>query len=184
MNYAASLPEILSTDPVRCHVFGLVYSLELPDCSIGAGFIRNAVWDHLHGTLTSCLAGDVDVIWFDPTRADKSDDLRIEAVLRNSDPSINWSVKNQVRMHLRNGDAPYISAVDAMRGWPETATAVAARQAADGSYEIAAPFGLDDLFTLTLRPTPIFRGEKHKVYLNRVQAKGWLKTWPRLRMAS
>lgn len=31
-------------------------------------------------------------------------------------------VKNQARMHLRNGDRPYQSATDAMRYWPETAT--------------------------------------------------------------
>jgi hypothetical protein len=74
-------------------------------------------------------------------------------------------------MHFRNGDAPYVSAVDAMRGWPETATAVAARQTEGGAYEIAAPFGLDDLFTLTLRPAPRFRSEKHGVYLDRVRMK-------------
>jgi hypothetical protein len=28
-------------------------------------------------------------------------------------------------MHMKNGDAPYLSAVDAMRFWPETATSVA-----------------------------------------------------------
>jgi hypothetical protein len=182
MSHAAALSAILSADPVRRHVFGLVYSLGLPDCWIGAGFVRNAVWDHLHGRSASRLAGDVDIIWFHPTRAASSDDQKIEAALRTSEPLINWSVKNQARMHFRNGDAPYVSTVDAMHGWPETATAVAARQTDGGAYEIAAPFGLDDLFTLTLRPTPRFRGEKHGVYLDRVRKKGWLKMWPRLRM--
>ncbi|WRQ77412.1 nucleotidyltransferase family protein [Pseudomonas saxonica] len=27
----------------------MVRSLNLPDCWIGAGFLRNAVWDYLHG---------------------------------------------------------------------------------------------------------------------------------------
>ena len=84
-------------------------------------------------------------------------------------------------MHLRNGDAPYASAVEAMRYWPETATAVAARQTKQGTYEIAAPFGTDDLFALILRPTPRFWGEKQQVYLDRVSTKGWLETWPLLR---
>ncbi len=86
-------------------------------------------------------------------------------------------------MHLRNEDAPYTSAAEAMRCWPETATAVAAHQTEDGTYEIAAPFGMDDLFTLMLRSTPRFSGNKHGVYLDRVRSKRWLETWPRLRMA-
>lgn len=182
MNHAETLVAILSADPVRRHTLGLVYSLGLPDCWIGAGFVRNAVWDHLHGRSPSRLAGDVDVIWFHPKQAHPSDDRKLEAALRASESSISWSVKNQARMHLRNGDAPYFSAVEAMRCWPETATAVAARQTKGGTYEIAAPFGIDDLFTLTLRPTPRFRGEKHGVYLDRVRQKGWLEKWPLLRM--
>jgi hypothetical protein len=69
-----------------------------------------------------------------------------------------------------------------MRWWPETATAVAARQTEPGSFEIAAPFGLGDLFDLVLRPTPRFAGEKRRVYLDRVRSKGWLAAWPLLRI--
>ena len=112
-----------------------------------------------------------------------AEDKEVEAALRVLDPSVDWSVKNQARMHLRNGDAPYASAVDAIGHWPETATAVAARQAPEGSCEIAAPFGLGDLFDLVLRPTPRFAGEKRAVYLDRVRSKGWLAIWPRLRVA-
>ncbi len=173
---------MLSADPLRRHVLDLVQSLELPDCWIGAGFIRNAVWDHLHGRSASRPAGDVDVLWFDRARAEPWEDRKWESALRSLDPSFDWSVKNQARMHLRNGDAPYMSAVEAMRCWPETATAVAARQTARGDCEIAAPFGLDDLFALILRPTPRFAGRKQHVYLERVWTKGWLTTWPLLRM--
>ena len=182
MDHAPALRAILYADPLRRHVLGLVHSLGLPDCWTGAGFIRNAVWDHLHGRSVSCLGGDVDVIWFHPERTNPSDDRKLEATLRALDPSIHWSVKNQARMHLRNGDAPYASAVESMRRWPETATSVAARQAKQGTYEIAAPFGTDDLFALILRPTPRFRDEKRQVYLDRVRAKGWLETWPLLQM--
>jgi hypothetical protein len=68
-----------------------------------------------------------------------------------------------------------------MRHWPETATAVAAKLAEQGTLEIAAPFGLDDLFDLVLRPTPHFAGEKRHVYWDRVQSKQWLTIWPLLR---
>ena len=183
MKHASALQAILANDPGRYGVLATVGSLGLPDCWVGAGFIRNAVWDYLHDRAPSRHTGDVDVVWFCPERARPAEDKEVEAALRVLDPSVDWSVKNQARMHLRNGDAPYASAVDAIGHWPETATAVAARQTPEGSCEIAAPFGLGDLFDLVLRPTPRFAGEKRAVYLDRVQSKGWLAIWPRLRVA-
>ncbi len=173
---------ILSTDPLRWRILDLVRTLDLPDCWIGAGFVRSAVWDHLHGRTPSRPPGDIDVVWFDRDRANSSEDERLESALRALEPSIDWSVKNQARMHVRNGDAPYSSATDAMRYWPETATAVAARRTADGRCEIAAPLGFDDLFGLILRPTRPFMTDKHPIYAGRIEAKGWLRTWPLLRM--
>lgn len=183
MDYIAALQAILSGDPRRSRILGIVRSLGLPDCWIGGGFVRNAAWDHLHGRSACCAqSGDVDVVWFDPDRATPSEDARLEASLHACDPWINWSVKNQARMHLRNGDAPYSSTADAMLHWPETATAVAVRQTEHGQCAIAAPFGLGDLFALVLRPTPRFTGDKHGIFLDRVRTKGWLEVWPLLTM--
>ena len=86
-------------------------------------------------------------------------------------------------MHARNGDAPYHSATEAMLHWPETATAVAARRHGLDGCDIAAPFGLDDLLNLILRPTPRFSREKRSVYEDRLQTKGWTVSWPLLREA-
>jgi hypothetical protein len=180
MDATSLLRTILRADPLRWHLLGVVQALALPDCWIGAGFIRNAVWDHLHQRPPSSPGGDVDVIWYDPQRADPAEDLRHEAVLRVAQPSISWSVKNQARMHKRNGDAPYVSAVEAMRYWPETATAVAARRSGPDDCDVAAPFGLDDLLALRLRPSPRFTGEKHRIYQDRLRTKGWTAVWPLL----
>jgi uncharacterized protein len=184
MKHAATLQAILANDPQRCAALTQVRSLGLPDCWIGAGFIRNAVWDHLHERAPSRHTGDVDVIWFCPARVRPEDDREVETALRALNPAVDWSAKNQARMHLRKGDAPYASAVEAIGHWPETATAVAVRQTAEGSFEIAAPFGLGDLFDLVLRPTPSFAGEKRQVYLDRIESKRWLAIWPRLRIAA
>jgi uncharacterized protein len=83
-------------------------------------------------------------------------------------------------MHKRNDDAPYASITDAMRVWPETATAVTVRRNNQDGCEIAAPFGLDDLFDLVLRPTPGFARSKQHVYEERIRSKGWLTAWPLL----
>ena len=178
--HGSELLALLSADPVRGRVMRMVRSLQLADCWIGAGFVRNAVWDWLHGISPAAIEGDVDVIWFDPSRAEPAEDAALEARLRGLDASVRWSVRNQARMHLRNGDPRYASATDALRFWPETATAVAVRQAGRGAVEWAAPFGLADLFGLIVRPTPEFRGAKQAIFAERVHRKQWLRKWPRL----
>ena len=181
MHGVSQIDAIIRGDPIRWHLLGLVRSMALPDCWIGAGFVRNAVWDYLHGRPPSPPSGDVDVLWFDPERTDPSEDSKLEAALRLLDASIDWSVKNQARMHARNNDAPYASTTDAMRFWPETPTAVAVRRSPKDDCEVAAPFGLDDLFALILRPTPAFSHHKRHIYEKRLRTKGWQATWPLLR---
>lgn len=182
MNETFNMPldAILRTDPVRWHLLQVVSHLGLPDCWIAAGFIRNAVWDALHGRTARPPIGDVDVIWFDPDHAEEAHDRSAEAALRAVVPTVDWSVKNQSRMHQRNGDLPYRSATDAMRHWPETATAVAARRSGSGLLEIASPLGLEDLFNLVLRPAPRFAGEKRPIFEARVRTKAWMTAWPLL----
>lgn len=177
------LCSLLRADPFRWHLLGTVETLGLPDCWIGAGFVRNAVWNHLHGAPVSEPGGDVDVIWYDPDCMDAGEDRRLKDLLKRLEPAITWSVKNQARMHRRNGDPRYTSATDAMRYWPETATAVAARRSGLDGCEIAAPYGLDDLFNLVLRPTFRFRAEKRNVYEDRIRSKDWTCSWPLLTRA-
>jgi hypothetical protein len=176
------LRTLIASDDRRMQVLRAVRGLGLPDCWVAAGFVRNRVWDHAHGRALSPLPRDIDVIWFDPSTCDARRDADLEAVLRARDGTLAWSVKNQARMHARNGDSPYRSAVDAMRYWPETATAVGVRLGARGEIEVAAPLGLDDLFGLIVRPTQRFLGEKHAIYLDRVRSRNWARDWPDLRI--
>ncbi|TDW61573.1 hypothetical protein EDF57_109131 [Novosphingobium sp. PhB55] len=141
------------------------------------------MWNHLHQGAVAAPEGDVDVIWYDPDCTNAAEDRRLEDHLKTLEPAIAWSVKNQARMHRRNGDSPYTSATDAMRYWPETATAVAARRIGLDGCEIAAPYALDDLFNLVLRPTFRFRAEKRAAYEDRIRSKGWIGAWPLLTMA-
>jgi hypothetical protein len=158
-----------------------VESLGLPDAWIGAGFIRNSVWDVLHEhPINMARLADVDVLFFDPDGTGKEREAEIERRLRTLAPGIPWSVKNQARMHLRNGDTPYRDTADAVAHWAETATAVAARSVG-GKVEVMAPYGVDDLLNLIVRPTPVF-GHKMNVYRERVTGKSWPSRWPMLTM--
>lgn len=181
MDYPTLLQKILSDDPVRMKALEVVQELELNDGWIGAGFVRDAVWDRLHGFEPRPVSGDVDVVWFADTHYTPEQDNYLEDRLKHALPSLVWSVKNQARMHLRNGDAPYTSTENALLHWPETATAVAVRL---GSYglEILAPYGLADLFELRLRPTPRFERDKFAAFAQRVTAKRWMERYPRLQL--
>lgn len=180
MSDVSTVQSIMSGDPARWRLLELVSSLGLPDCWIGAGFVRNAVWDALHGRKVSPISTDVDVIWFDPERCNPEQDRMLERLLSEQWPTVTWSVKNQARMHLRNGDEPYRSATDAMRFWCETATAVAVRWREGDACEVAAPLGLEDLLGLRLRPAGQFATSKRHLYRQRIASKHWVTTWPLL----
>jgi hypothetical protein len=160
-----------------------VASLGLPDSWIGAGFVRAPVWDALHGFPEPTPLDDIDVVYFDPTCRDPEAERAHEAALGRLLPALPWSVRNQARMHLRNGDDPYRSTADALTRWLETPTAVALRLEA-GRPRLLAPLGLDDLLGLVIRPTPHARVHARRMaaFRERVATKGWLRAWPRLRV--
>lgn len=179
-NDVHALVSLLQKDVLRLHLLKLVHDVSGPECWLAAGFVRDAVWGQLHGFQPTKPQGDIDVVWFDTQRTDQEHDTLLEQALRLKAPEYLWSVKNQARMHLRNGDAPYQSVADAMRHWPETATAVAVRLGPTGCIEVNAPFGLDDLFQLRLKPGPCFLHAKHVMFEERVRKKNWLQRFPLL----
>lgn len=176
----ARLTRILAADPLRMTALRAVRRLHLPDGWIAAGFVRDAVWDHLHGATPCPPLGDVDVVWFDPAQCMPAQDVGIERLLAQIMPDVSWSVKNQTRMHSRNGDAPYASVAEAMTFWPETATAVAVRLKDGDAIEVNAPLGLKDLFGLRLMPTHAFQTQKRSVFEERITSKRWLHRYPLL----
>lgn len=182
MERLTELQILIGSDRRRMRVLHIVRDLGLPDCWVAAGFVRNCVWDYVHQHSTSPLTQDIDVIWYSKEQPTAENDANFATALQNRDNTLVWSVKNQARMHQRNGDKPYLSATDAMRYWPETATAVGVRLDCYGAIEVVAPFGLKDLFDLIVRPTQRFETEKHPIYLDRIRSKNWLDSWPKLKI--
>lgn len=156
-----------------------VRELSLPDWYIGAGFVRNAVWDDLHGRSAFTPLNDVDVVYFGKKDTSKQLDVEMEHELLVRLPDRNWSVCNQARMHIRNDDHPYTSSEDAIGHWLETPTSVGVRMKPDGAISLVAPHGLGDLLSLDVRPTPSGY-VKPEAYLRRIESKDWLATWPQL----
>jgi hypothetical protein len=177
---AAQIERLMRETPTCRAALEALRALLLPDGWIAAGLIRNAVWDERHGFHFGSPE-DIDVIYFDASDPSGEREAEIESKLRTLAPGLPWSVRNQARMHARNGHAPYRSSTDAMAHWVETATAVGVRLGPDRAFEIAAPHGLADLDQLILRPGPAYR-QRLEVFHARQAQKRWLERWPMLRM--
>lgn len=172
---------LLNADEQRMSILKQVSSLNIEQCYVAAGFIRNMVWDELHNRPVTTL-NDVDVIYFDETGKNK--ETEIEMSLRQLNPNQNWEVKNQAFMHVKHGDKPYKDCSEAMQHWPEKETAIAARLKSSSSgecsqIEVVAPFGLETLFKGHLTHNPV---RSEGVFNQRVSNKNWLKMWPKLKL--
>ena len=158
----------------------------LPDWLVGAGVIRDLVWDHLHGYRERTPARDVDLVFFDPHDVSPERDRRAEDALRTSRPDVAWDATNQAAVHLwyeqRFGvpAEPLTSSADGVGTWPETATSVAVRLNEDDSLDIVAPCGLDDLFAMVLRRNP--RRVTPQIFQRRLVEMRILERWPNVRV--
>jgi hypothetical protein len=180
MELEEKLKGILAMHPTLVKDLTMVRSLNLPDWCIAAGYVRNFVWDYLHGKAERTPLNDIDILYYDVSDELEDTEKRYEEQLRKQNQAYDWSVKNQARMHVRNHDDRYESSEAAMMRWPETVTAVGVTLDDHDEIRIVAPFGLNDLFDLIVRKSPYFKDSEY--YLNRVNAKGWKEIWPRLKI--
>ena len=158
--------------------------LDLPNWYLGAGCIAQTVWNLLHGFEPSQNIQDYDLVYFDPTDLSyEAEDREIRrAQSRFHDLGMTVDVKNQARVHLWYQEhfghpiPPYGSVEDAIGSWPTTATSVGVRSQDNGDFIVRAPFGLNDLFSMIVRPNR--KQVTREVYTNK--AERWARVWPKL----
>jgi hypothetical protein len=150
---------ILSEHPWFMAAQDAVSDLDLCQWCIGAGVIRNIVFDYIDGRITTPIR-DVDVAYFDVSDLSEDKDREYEKILKNRMPILPWEVTNQAAVHLwfhkKFGYrvSPVSSIEDAVATWPETVTAVAVTKDHNDKYKVYAPFGLEDLFGMVIRRNP------------------------------
>lgn len=180
----AELTRIVRASPWFMAALQAVRALQLADGCIGAGAVRNLVWDHLHGHDEPSPPADVDVAYFDDTAHDPQRDAQLQARLRAVMPAVPWEVTNQAWVHtwfeavFGHPVPPLRSLPEAVATWPEYATAVAVRLEADDRMTVIAPHGLDDLFALRVRRNPV--RVSLETYRERVRQKAYTARWPRV----
>jgi len=174
--------DLIAKDEWMMGVLREARSLGLPDWMIGAGFVRNKVWDYLHGYQNvEVPTADIDLIYFDAGEISEDKEKQYDFLLRQN-MNINWSTKNQARMHVKHGRAnAYKNTEEALSEWVETPTCVAVRLEGDDTLTLFAPHGIDDLVNLVVRPTQLFVHDPDKFW-GRVKGKEWEKKWPKLKI--
>ena len=174
-NYEKQLIEMVRHDDHLTTILKAVENLNLDDAWVAAGVIRNKVWDCLHNKTTPI--NDIDVIYFDRTDTSLEAEKVLEEKLTTLMPDEPWSVKNQARMHVKNGFDRFNSSYDGVAHFPETATAIAIKLD-NGMLDIIAPYGLNDLFKKIVKPTPYFENTMlRSVYNKRMKEKQWVDIW-------
>jgi uncharacterized protein len=181
---APQLEAIVRTTPWLMGALVAARDVDAPDWLIGAGAVRTAVWDRLHGFDEPTPPADIDVAFFDPADLSPERDRHVEDALRAALPDAPWQAKNQAAVHLwyprKFGYAvePLASTAEAIGTFPETAVCVGLRLDLDDQLEIVAPLGLDDLFDLVHRHNP--RRATAAEFERRLATKRIAERWPRV----
>lgn len=179
IKYKEDIILLIEKDNWMLEILNIVKLLELPDWWICAGFVRSKIWDFLHNFCERTPLPDVDVIYYDPVIVSEAKEKELEQKLTSYNSSIPWSVKNQARMHIKNNVSPYLSSIDAISKFPETATALGVKLDEKNNVILTAPCGIKDVLNLKVKPTPFFAAtsERMQIYKDRVRNKNWPSIW-------
>ena len=184
----ARLVALARATPWFMRALGHVRALGLPAWCVGAGAVRNMVWDALHGHATPSALADIDVAHFDAGDLSPACDARLQRRLQSMAPGSPWEVTNQAGVHLwferhfGHPVSPLRSLDEAVASWPEYATAVGLWLDGGDRVHVIAPHGLDDLFGMVVRRNPV--RVSAETYRERVAGKRYALRWPRVVVVS
>lgn len=160
------LRDILRRAPGLMWVLATARDLDPPDWLVFSGAVYQPVWNYLTGRPLEAGLKDYDLAYFDPGDISyEAEDQVIRRVAAAFEPPLREKVevRNQARVHLWFEDhfgepyAPLANTAQALSRFTAPAFAVGVRLEADGRLTIIAPFGLEDLFAMRLRPNPLRR---------------------------
>jgi hypothetical protein len=172
---------IVASDDWMTQALNAAEALNLPDWWIGAGFLRNKVWNTIEGKDEHSNT-DVDLVYFNASDVKAETDWSYDKKMNREYPFAEWEVRNQARMHYVNKFQPYSSTADGIAHWVETATCTAVKLE-NKKLKFLFCHGMDDLLNLVARPTSGFKSDELiSTFLERIEKKKWQKIWPHLKI--
>jgi hypothetical protein len=154
------LEAIIRSDPDLMRLLARLRELRLPQWRLVAGCLYQTVWNVLTGRPRGTGIKDYDLIYFaDDDLSWEAEDLVIRRVAAATADCVGpVEVRNQARVHLwfeRRFGVPYpqLPCADvALSRYASVVHAIGVRLEPDDRLDVAAPFGLDDLFAMVIRP--------------------------------
>ena len=155
---------------------------DLENYYVAAGCINQTVFNYYHDYSLMNKIKDFDIVYFDSDTSYDKEDATIKKINNLvKDLNIICDIKNEARVHIwyssRYGKKirPYKSIEDAISCWGTSITCIGVR-IKNGHLEVFAPYGLNDLFAMIIRPIKKqFSEEQYKMKTER-----WKKNWDKL----
>ena len=165
-------------------VLEVVRETALPSWRLFSGAVYQTVWNALTNRPADYGIRDYDIAYFDDDLSEKAEVIHREKVLAKVPEEMRARVEivNQARVHLwfqESFGRPYEALTDtdtALRRSLFTAHAVGVRLEQDDRISIAAPYGLNEIFDMRLKPNP----EVGRIDAQAAKASEALKRWPEL----
>lgn len=161
----ARLQAILRATPRLMRVLAIARSLELPDWMVFSGAVYQPALNQLTGRPADYGLKDYDLAYHDASDLSyAAEDRVIRRAAAAFDPDLAAlvEVRNQARVHLwfqqkfaEPDYGPLGCSAEALTRFTSATFAVGVRLEADDDLTVLAPFGLEDLFALRLRPNPL-----------------------------
>jgi hypothetical protein len=146
-------------NPINRAILTRLPMLGIPDAWLVAGSIYQSYWNALSGRAITADIKDYDIFYHDPSDLsyEAEDAVVRRAALVFGDLDALIDIKNQARVHLWYKDrfgSDYPAAVssrDAIGRFPVRCTCIGLQPRTDGSLELHAPYGTDELTRGELR---------------------------------
>jgi uncharacterized protein len=156
----AELERIVRADLHLMDLLRTAREINLPQWRVVAGCIYQSVWNVLTGRPRGTGINDYDLIYFDASDlsegAEKAIERSVQSHLLAFPAPI--EVRNQARVHLwfegyfGVSYPPLRSADEAITRYASATHAVGVRLLQDDQLDVFAPFGLQDIFAMVIRP--------------------------------
>lgn len=179
---AKALVQIIRACPPLMQAFRDARVLGLPDWWIVSGAIYNQVWNDLTGKPHLYGVKDIDLFYFHPDTSYAAEDAIIQRADQHFNTPIPVEIRNQARVHLWYKDHfgadydPLSKSTDGIDNFALKTHAVGMRLNPDDSFDIYAPFGLNDIFSFRL--TPHTKRDNRKTH--ETKSKRQMALWPEL----
>lgn len=128
---------------------------------LAAGCINQTIFNYYHNYDLDYGIGDYDIVYYDEDTSYEKEDIIIKDLkerLKHLD--LKFDIKNEKRVHIwynekyKTNRKEYESVEDAISKWGTTITCLGVRME-NNKLIVCAPYGLNDLFNLILRPVKI-----------------------------